>query len=151
MVQALADELNRIVDETAPELRMLVEGAAATKKKPEVWSIKEILGHLIDSAANNHQRFVRAQQADTFTWPGYTQEAWVRLQDYQSRPWLELVELWIHYNRHLAHTISRIPDKALSVPCRIGTSDPVALSFLLQDYLSHLQHHLRQIWERRTE
>ncbi len=151
MVQALADELNGIVDETTPELRMLSDGAASAKQKPEVWSIKEVLGHLIDSAANNHQRFVRAQQVDTFIWPGYAQEAWVRLQDHQSRPWLELVELWIHYNRHLAHTISRIPQRALNIPCQIGTGDSVTLSFLLQDYLSHLRHHLRQIRDRRTE
>jgi hypothetical protein len=151
MVQTLADELKRIVDETAPELRAFAEEAASAKRKPEVWSIKETLGHLIDSAANNHQRFVRAQQVDTFSWPGYAQEAWVRLQDHQSRPWLELVEFWIHYNRHLAHTIARIPDKALNVPCRIGTSAPVTLGFLLQDYLSHLRHHLKQIRERTTE
>jgi len=151
MVQALADELKRIVEESALELRVLDERAASAKKKPDVWSIKEILGHLIDSAANNHQRFVRAQESDTFIWPGYAQEAWVHLQDHQSRPWLELVELWIHYNRHLAHVISRISDKALNVPCRIGTSDPVTLSFLLQDYLTHLRHHLSQIRERTTE
>jgi len=150
MVQALADELIRVVDEAAADLRALAETVAAAKPKPEVWSIKEIVGHLIDSAVNNHQRFVRAQRTDALTWPGYEQDVWVRLQDHQSRPWLDLVAFWTLYNHHLAHTIRRIPDGALNVPCLIGMNDSVTLGFLLQDYLTHLRHHLTQIRERRA-
>ena len=150
MVQRLADELIRVVDEAATELRTISEAVAAAKRKPEVWSIKEIVGHLIDSAANNHQRFIRAQQANGLAFPGYEQDAWVRSQDHQSRPWLELNEFWTLYNHHLAHAIRRIPAEALDVPCRIGTNDSVTLGFLLEDYLIHLRHHLKQIEERRA-
>ncbi len=120
------------------------------KIEPEVWSIKEIVGHLIDSAANNHQRFIRAQQTDEFEFSGYEQDAWVRSQGYQDRPWLELIEFCVLYNHHLSHAIRRIPGTALTVPCRIGTGESVTLGFLVDDYLVHLRHHVKQIEERRA-
>ena len=83
MTQHLADELVSVVDEAAVRLRSINEADAATKSRPDIWSIKEIIGHLIDSAANNHQRFVRAQQVALFEFPGYEQDSWVSVQDYQ--------------------------------------------------------------------
>lgn len=150
MLPSIADELTSAVDLAAAELRTISDRVAASKPDPAVWSVKEIVGHLIDSAANNHQRFVRAQQAAEFSFPGYEQDAWVGSQDYQARPWLQLVELWVLYNHHLAHVIRRIPESAASVPCRIGANDVVTLSFLVEDYLDHLRHHLKQIQERRA-
>ena len=147
MVQALADELLRIVEGAAMELRALDDTRAAAKRTSDVWSVKQIIGHLIDSAANNHQRFVRAQQEGTFTFPGYEQDEWVRLQDYQGRPWVELVDFWQLYNRQLAYIIRRVPEAKLQVDCRIGSANSVVLGDLLEDYLVHLRHHLRQIEE----
>jgi hypothetical protein len=150
MVHTLADELIRVVDDAAADLRAIAEPVAAAKPEPDAWSIKEIVGHLIDSAANNHQRFIRAQQVDAFTWPGYEQDAWVRSQDHQGRPWSDLVDFWALYNHHLAHVIRHIREDALNVPCRIGTNDSVTLGFLVQDYLTHMRHHLTQIQERKA-
>lgn len=150
MAQAIADELTRAVDLAAAELRTIDDRIAASKPKPDVWSVKEILGHLIDSAANNHQRFVRAQQTTELVFPEYQQDAWVRSQDYQARPWLQLIDLWVLYNHHLAHVIRRMPASAAEVPCRIGAADAVSLSFLVEDYLVHLRHHLKQIETRRA-
>jgi hypothetical protein len=150
MLPSLADELTRVVDLAAVELRAIDEALAVSKPGPAVWSIKEIVGHLVDSAANNHQRFVRAQQAAEFSFPGYQQDAWVESQDYQGRPWHELVDFWRLYNRHVAHVIRLTPDSAADIPCRIGAAGPVTLRFLMEDYLAHLQHHLRQIQERRA-
>lgn len=149
-VRELADELGRVVQEASADLRGVTDAVAAAKRRPDAWSIKEIIGHLIDSAANNHQRFVRAQLLSELAFPGYEQDAWVRSQDPQNRPWLELVEFWALYNRHLSHTISRIPESALNVPCRIGTNETVTLRFLVEDYLVHLRHHLKQIEDRKT-
>ncbi|HEY5617649.1 MAG TPA: DinB family protein [Vicinamibacterales bacterium] len=149
-MQSIADELTRVVNEAAAELRTLGAVAAAAKPRSDSWSIKEIVGHLIDSAANNHQRFVRAQGTGQLSFPGYVQDAWVRSQDHQSRPWLGLVEFWVSYNHHLAHTIRRIPESALNVPCRIGANEPVTLRFLVEDYLVHVRHHLKQIEDRRA-
>ena len=148
MTETLAVELLKIVDETAAELRFLSEESAAAKPNPDVWSVKEIVGHLIDSAANNHQRFVRAQHVPRLEFPGYEQDVWVRSQDYQSYPWHELVDFWVLYNRHLAHVIPRVPAAALDVSCRIGEDHVATLRFLIEDYLRHLRDHLSQITER---
>src|SRR5688572_19401055 len=112
MFHSLADELTRVIDLAAVELRSIDEALAASKPGPGVWSVKEIVGHLVDSAANNHQRFVRAQQTREFSFPGYAQDTWVQSQDYQSRPWSELVDFWRLYNHHLGHVIRRTPDSA---------------------------------------
>jgi hypothetical protein len=149
-MQSLAEELIGAVDSAAAELRAISDTVAARKPRAEVWSVKEILGHLIDSAANNHQRFIRAQQVTELSFPGYEQDAWVRLQDYQHRHWSELVDLWVHYNHHLAHVIQHIVESAADVPCRIGGNQPVSLRWLVEDYLVHLRHHLKQIQERQT-
>ena len=145
MVETTADELTTVVERTSARLLSLDETAVAVRPAAGAWSIKEIVGHLVDSAANNHQRFVRAQEADRFAAPGYEQEHWVTSQGYQDRPWPELVELWRLYNRHLAHVMRRIPAEKLAVTCVIGSNDPVTLEFLVDDYLAHLKHHLEQI------
>jgi tRNA-binding protein len=149
MLDSVSAELTRVVDRAAHELRRIDDAVAGAKLKPDVWSVKEILGHLIDSAVNNHHRFVRAQLATELSFPGYEQNAWVLSQDFQGRPWSDLVDLWILYNHHLAHVIRRIPDAAANVPCRIGTAEAVALSALIEDYLAHVRHHLEQIEQRR--
>jgi DinB superfamily len=148
MLQSLSDELTGVVDVAEPELRTIDDERAGSKPKTDVWSVKEILGHLIDSASNNHQRFVRAQLASELTFPGYEQNGWVASQDYQTRSWRELVDLWVAYNHHLAHVIRRIPDAAANVPCRIGANEPITLSSLALDYLGHVHHHLEQIQQR---
>ncbi len=149
MLHSLADELTRVIDLAGVELRTIDDSVAASTRGPDVWSVKEIVGHLVDSAANNHQRFVRAQRAREFSFPGYEQDAWVQSQDYQSQSWPELVDLLVLYNHHLAHVIRRIPDAASEVPCQIGNNKTVSLAFLVEDYLVHLRHHLKQIEDRR--
>jgi len=107
------------------------------------WSRKEILGHLIDSAANNHQRFVRLIHADRLAFPNYEQEPWVAAQAYRERDWTDLVELWSAYNRHLAHVIARLPESALD---HIWQADePLTLRSIAEHYLRHLRHHVAQI------
>jgi hypothetical protein len=150
MIESLANELTRVVDHAAQQLRAIDDEAASLKPKPEVWSVKQILGHLIDSAANNHQRFVRAQLSSELSFPSYEQNGWVRSQDYQARPWSHLVDFWVLYNHHLAHVISRIADAAATVPCQIGTNDAITLRALAEDYVAHLRHHLDQIQQRRS-
>jgi hypothetical protein len=147
------------VAETASELRTLVNGfskelltvdadAAARRPAADTWSAKEVLGHLIDSAANNHQRFVRAQETDMLRLPGYEQNHWVASQGYQDADWPHLVTLWTHLNLHLADVMARIPPAKYSVPCVIGDSQPLALEFIVVDYLHHLRHHMAQIRDR---
>jgi len=130
------------------QLKAIEAEKASFKTSGSTWSIKEILGHLLDSAVNNHQRFVRAQQVDHLSFPGYEQTFWTNSQHYNESSWEELVDLWHLYNRHLAQVIRHIALDALDTTCTIGTSEPVTLGFIVEDYLHHMQHHLSQIYER---
>ena len=147
-MQTVAHEILSLVASGAAGLTKIDEQTASIRPAPGKWSKKEILGHLVDSASNNHQRFVRAQLSAELTIPDYEQIRWVSSQDYQSRPWGELIDLWVHYNHHLAHVIRRIPDAAAGVPCRLGKNEPITLTALVQHYLGHVRHHLEQIEQR---
>src|ERR1051325_8023102 len=96
----VAGELLDVVEVASKSLRRIGDTEASLRTAPGNWSKKEILGHLLDSAVNNHHRFVRAQQVEQFTFPAYAQEHWVSSQAYAERPWPELVDLWHLYNRH---------------------------------------------------
>src|SRR5688572_29978513 len=139
--------LAKNVDAAVGPLRAIAEERASTARAPGKWSPKEILGHLIDSATNNHQRFVRAQAGGALRLPGYEQEQWVAAQRYRDRTWRELVELWYAYNRHIAHVIAAIPEDRRETRCNIGDSPPVTLTYIALDYVGHIQHHLRQIFD----
>ena len=144
-MEAVAEELLAAVESAAARLRALDEAVVARRPAPGKWSAKEVLGHLIDSAANNHQRFVRAQVAGPLVFPEYTQDPWVACQGYNDRPWADLVELWRAYNRHLAHLMRTLPDTGREIPCRIGDKPPVTLAWLMTDYVRHFRHHLGRI------
>jgi DinB family protein len=130
--------------QTARATLLAITEHAANQREDGKWSRKEILGHLIDSAANNHQRFVRLQHEEVLVLPGYRQSDWVRTQNYAAREWHDLVELWLAYNRHLAHII-RQADAGAVLHVWKGPSGDVHLQFLIEDYLHHLRHHLEQI------
>jgi hypothetical protein len=141
------DEFGLLLEQSSIALAEFSESDSKKKSAPEKWSKKEILGHLIDSAANNHQRFVRAQLSSELRIPGYEQQVWVATQRYQSEPWANLIQMWKSYNLHLLHVISTIPENALGNYCIIGDNKPVTLEFVIEDYVRHLRHHLEQILE----
>lgn len=141
----LANELRLLVADAYMRLRLISEAEADRPLGPGKWSIKETVGHLVDSAANNHQRFVRGQGAERLTIPGYRQDDWVDSQRYGLESWRDLLDLWRAYNLHLRHVIVSIPANRLDNECVIDDAEPVTLRFLAQDYVTHLRHHLGQI------
>ena len=150
----------RLVDDVdSATLRLLAmsDADSATRPEPGKWSPREIIGHLIDSASNNHQRFVRTRDLDDLVVEGYAQDAWVAAQPYQDAPWVELVLLWQMYNRHLARVMSATPpadrdrrrdrhnlDQRAFQP--VPADQPTTLGYFMSDYVDHLEHHLRQIF-----
>lgn len=138
--------LRDAIDSSYPRLLSISDARASEKPYAEKWSIKEILGHMVDSAANNHQRIVRMQEAKDIGKFVYTQQHWVNSQHYQAEPWLDLVELWYRYNIHLAHVITHVDPDSLDHRCDMGYSEPATLRFMIEDYVRHLEHHLGQIF-----
>ena len=145
MNASYAEDIRSLLRRESGRLQRISEEEASVPRAPGKWSRKEVLGHLVDSALNNHQRFVRAQLANELDFPGYSQNEWVSAQGYAVEGWASLVTLWEVINRHVAHVVERIPPARLSVPCRIGSGAPMTLDALIADYLRHLNHHLEQI------
>jgi|SRR5450755_4135106 DinB superfamily len=148
MPNDLALTLQETVERESAQLSRLTEADAAVKGSSPVWSKKEELGHLIDSAANNHVRFVRASLEPEFRGPTYQQNGWVDRHGYNEMPWKDIVEFWRRYNAILAAVVRRIPEDRMQTPCVIGDSAPVTLRFLIEDYVLHMQHHLDHILRR---
>jgi hypothetical protein len=154
-VPEYAQRLREAVEAAAPRLLALSEDAAGRAPGAGKWSPREVVGHLVDSAANNHQRFVRGQLQDDLVFLGYAQDDWVRVQDYAHAPWADLVALWRLYNRHLARVMELTPvDRRLAPRAKhnvqeIGFAAPVeataTLDGIMLDYVEHLLHHLRQL------
>jgi len=151
------EDFKQTIEAAAPRLRQISEAQSEQPRAEDHWSSKQIIGHLIDSATNNHVRFVLAQLKDDLLFAGYEQDGWVRVQQYQNAPWPQLVELWRAYNLHLLHVMSCVPPEKLMNQCTqhslqtiafktVSESEPVTLEYLMKDYVVHLKHHLSQIF-----
>jgi hypothetical protein len=141
----LSEELVRVVSSAEAILSQVPETETSKPVLSGGWSRKQVLGHLIDSASNSHQRFVRATLQTSLDFPRYDQDGCVRVQAVQEARWSLLIALWADYNRYLAHVIAHLPVSKLETLCRIGSDEPVTLKFLAEDYLRHLLHLLGQI------
>ncbi len=138
---ALATRLRK---ETASALETELAGYdddTASLHEDGKWSAKQIVGHLIDSAANNLQRIVRLNTQPELTMQGYAQNDWVNVQGYNERPWSDLVGLWAALNLHVAHAMQRVEKAHLPHLWNAG-EDKITLGFIMEDYIAHLRHHL---------
>jgi len=160
--QQFLDDFRDTIVSAKARLSDLPETQSRQKNSPDDWSAAEVIGHLIDSAANNHQRFVRAQFTDDLVFPGYEQERWVSSQKYSDEPWSEVIQLWSAYNLHLLHVASVIPEDVLTKARSphtldqiafnlVNKSEPATLEYLIRDYVDHLRHHLDQIFAERKQ
>ena len=119
------------------------------KPAPNKWSKKEILGHLVDSAANNHHRFVKAQfENEPFKIKSYQQDDWVKTQNYNGLDTESLVGLWKVYNQHILWIISNFDENKLETRWLMEDNESMSetIFFLIKDYVDHMDHHLRQIF-----
>lgn len=152
----LLEKFRRRLDTAVKQLAAIDSREALKIPAGGGWSAKQILGHLIDSAIHNHLRIVEAQLKDDLVFPGYDQENWVQIQQYQKASWKDLVDLWYLGNRHLINLIATIPRPELERPRHPHSLDqiavhpvdaavPATLALLIQDYFDHMQAHLDQI------
>jgi hypothetical protein len=157
-MQDFLDDFRQTLSAAQERFELISEDQSQTPRAETKWSPREILGHLIDSAANNHQRFVRAQFTDDLVFAGYEQENWVEVQRYQDEPWKDLVRLWQSYNRHLVHVIEVTPEEQRTklrtkhnlheiASDLLSEDEPVTLEWFMRDYLDHMKKHLGQIFE----
>lgn len=109
------------------------------------WTRKQIVGHLLDSAANNHQRFVRAAIDGQYAGPKYAQDAWVAAHGYGDASWETLLRWWQAEHEILATVVDRVPEERLEAMCVVGDDAPVTLRFLIEDYLRHQRGHFAQL------
>jgi hypothetical protein len=155
-MQEFLEDFRRTISGAFAQLQQISAEKSQVPRAEGKWSPKEIIGHLIDSASNNHQRFVRAQFTDDLVFAGYEQEGWVRVQNYQGEDWADLVQLWRLYNQHMVHLISRVPeDTRMKLRYRhnlhelasdsLREEEPVTLDWFMRDYVEHMKKHLKQI------
>ena len=156
-MEDVLQDFTRTVEDAASRLLSMSDGQASAKREEGKWSAKEIVGHLIDSASNNHQRFVRAQLEEDLVFDGYEQEGWVLVQAYAREDWPQLVNLWKLYNLHIAHVMRQAPEAERLRPrarhnlheicaAAVSKDEPATLEQLMRDYIVHLKNHLRQIF-----
>ena len=153
---AYTAELRAAIEQATPLLEAMTDEATRQRPRPGKWSPCEVIGHLIDSASNNHQRFVRALYQDDLVFPRYDQDAWVAAQRYRDAPWKELVTLWRTFNLHIARVMEAAPAQQRRRPRHTHNLDeiawqpmprdqPATLDYFMRDYVAHLRHHLAQI------
>jgi hypothetical protein len=140
-----AENFHNGCDAIQTALNSVPESLAATPWRPDGWTRLEVLGHMIDSAANNHQRFVRAALDGSYVGPFYQQDGWVAAHGYKRLSWPQLLHWWTAYHEILKAVVAHISEEKLTAKCVVGDNEPVTLQFLIEDYIAHQQHHLKQI------
>ena len=143
-VKHAIEKLRSLIDVVPVRLSAIGDERAAAKQAPDSWSQKQELGHLIDSAANNHQRIARAQTESGLVLPGYDGDRWVELHAYQTREWRELIDLWRAGNKQLLAAARSAPDPSWSHLVTVG-GDEQSVGFVMADYVRHMTDHLRHI------
>jgi hypothetical protein len=116
----------------------------SAREKGAGWSVKEILGHLVDSASNNHQRLARYVPGGHIHYPAYDQEQCVTRAGYQVFDFNQLLTLWYNYNQLLLHLIAAIPEAHLDSTIAVGDKPPLPIRQLIPDYFAHMENHERQ-------
>jgi hypothetical protein len=156
--KSFLDQFSDTLSDATPRLLAISEQQSEIPRAEDKWSAKQVIGHLIDSATNNHQRFVRAQFTDELIFLGYEQNEWVRVEHFQEEPWRDLIQLWRLYNQHILHIMKYAPEDTRTklrqrhnlhqlASEQIKEDEPVTLEFFMRDYVDHMKKHLKQILE----
>lgn len=146
----ITDGIAKVIETEERLLNDLSEEVITQRINRQNRTIKQILGHLIDSASNNHQRMVRLQYSkDLLFFPDYRQDndLWIALQDYQNADWANLIQLWKFYNLHIIHVITSVDVTKLDNYWCDFEGTKVTLKEMIEGYLDHLHLHMKEIHE----
>ncbi len=146
-MEHIAEGIGAVVAEWDARLRNLPTDVINGPRNRQNRNIRQIVGHLVDSASNNHQRIVRLQYNAVLEFPDYRQDndRWIVLQDYETSDWQELTALWKYYNLHLMHVIRAVRTDALDNRWADFEGNEVTLREMIAGYLDHLNLHLGEI------
>lgn len=141
-----------LIDDWEPKLLVLSDKVITTRPNSNSWTIKEIVGHLIDSASNNTHRIIHLQyQPSPLIFPDYAgngnNDRWVAIQDYQTENWNNLVQLWKYVNRHFVHVIRHVNPDKLDNEWITASGNKISLESMIVDYFRHVELHLKEISE----
>ena len=138
------ERLSGILTNASASLISISAEDAAYQSASGKWSKKQELGHLVDSACNNHQRIVRAQIEHEPSLADYDGDRWVTLHDYQGMKWEQIIERWHMMNEQLVRAASAISPQSAGRRLTVAGKS-MTLGFLVKDYVDHMLHHLRHI------
>jgi len=146
----------QLIDEWKPKLLALPEEVISSRRNRQNRTIRQILGHLVDSASNNTHRIIHLQyQPSPLIFPDYANfgnnDRWIAIQDYQTENWEDLVQLWNYCNRHIVHVIRRVNPEKLDNEWITATGNILSLRSMIVAYLKHLELHLSEISELATD
>jgi hypothetical protein len=147
MTTELARIFRKDLDSIHSALLAIPPGSAETQWRHGGWTSRQIVGHMLDSATNNRQRFVRAATEGKFAGPNYDQQPWVAAHGYAGQPWNTLLDWWRVEHQILAAVVDHIPEERMEASCVVGDDAPVTLRYLIEDYLHHQHAHLKQLQE----
>jgi hypothetical protein len=150
--EPVINELRVLAAKWEPRLRSLPEGILKERKNSQNRTIKQILGHLVDSTSNNIHRIIHLQyQLSPFSFPNYASEGnndrWIAIQDFQNEDWSDLVDLWKSLVLHICHVIGNIDSSKLKNEWIAGPGRYISLEDLIIDFLRHFRLHLSEIDE----
>jgi hypothetical protein len=145
-------ELLRLIDEWEPKLLALPDATIPIRRNGQNRTIKQIVGHLVDSASNNIHRIVHLQyQPSPLIFPDYANlgnnDRWIAIQNYQDEKWTDLIQLWKFSNIHLIHVINNVNKDKLNNEWITALNKKVSLRTMIIDYLRHFKLHLDEIDE----
>lgn len=144
-MNVLAEEFNNRLAAVEIRINRLSEEQWSQHYGRDSWLRKEVLGHLVDSAANNHLRFVMAALGGRFSGPGYDQNGWVRIHDYANMPAAAILSHWRSQNSQLAGVVKNLTASQLQAMCKVADDPEMTLREVIVSYLDHMEHHVEQI------
>jgi hypothetical protein len=139
--------LTRQEDRVERVLSPLDDGHGGHRYAPGKWSVKELLGHVLDAERIFAYRLLRIARGDTTPLPGFDENAYVPAAQSDTRPLAELLREWHAVRTATIALVRGIPAGAWTSRGSANGYDTTARA-LLYIILGHVEHHLNVLHTR---